>query len=83
MFTLIFWKAAAERSIKTVAQAAVATLTIGATTGLFDVDWQTVASVSLLSGVVSILTSIASDAVTGHTGPSLTAAEALPKHRAE
>ena len=50
-------KAAAVRSIKTVAQTAVAT--IGTTAMFSEVDWVMVASTSLLSGVLSILTSVA------------------------
>ena len=50
-------KAAAVRSIKTVAQTAVAT--IGTTAMFSDVNWVMVASTSLLAGVLSILTSVA------------------------
>ena len=49
-------KAAAVRSIKTVAQTAVAT--IGTTAMFSDVNWVMVASTSLLAGVLSILTSV-------------------------
>ena len=50
-------KAAGIRSIKTVAQTAVAT--IGTAVVLGNVDWVMVASASALAGVVSLLTSIA------------------------
>lgn len=50
-------KAAGIRAIKTVAQTAVAT--IGTAAVLGNVDWVMVASASALSGVVSLLTSIA------------------------
>ena len=50
-------KAAGVRAIKTVAQTAVAT--IGTTAAIRDVDWALVASASILSGVISLLTSIA------------------------
>lgn len=72
-----FWVAAGERAIKTVAQTAIAT--IGTTAAIHQVDWVVVGSVSALAALLSILTSIASDAVTG-TGPSL-ADEALPGRR--
>lgn len=49
-------KCAGIRAIKTVAQTAVAS--IGATALLSDIDWITVISASVLSGVLSLLTSI-------------------------
>jgi hypothetical protein len=52
-----FWAYAGERSIKTVAQTALATMSVGAV-GIFDVDWVNVASVAALSGVMSLLTSV-------------------------
>ena len=49
--------AATTRAVKTVAQAAIATI---GTTALFNqVDWRIVVSTSLLAGVLSILTSLA------------------------
>ncbi len=50
-------KAAAVRAVKTVAQTAVAT--IGTCAVLSDVNWVMVVSASALSGVLSLLTSIA------------------------
>ncbi len=50
---------AAERSIKTIAQTALATLGAAQVLGFFNVDWMQVLSVALLAGVMSILTSIA------------------------
>lgn len=50
-------KASLVRAVKTVAQTAVGT--IGASTLISDVSWQVVVSASLLSGLVSILTSVA------------------------
>ena len=52
-----WWKAAGIRAIKTVAQTAVATIGVSAT--MTDVDWLLVLSASLLSGILSLLTSIA------------------------
>lgn len=57
MFTLEFWNYAGERAIKTVAQAAIAYLGTG-TIGLFEIDWYSLASVSLGAGLLSVLTSI-------------------------
>ena len=55
--TVKWLKAAGVRAIKTVAQAAIAT--IGASATLGEVNWVMVGSASLLAGVVSILTSVA------------------------
>jgi len=52
-----FWAYAGERSIKTIAQTALATMSVGAV-GIFDVDWLNVASVAALAGVMSLLTSV-------------------------
>ncbi len=49
-------KAAAVRAIKTVAQTAIAT--IGVSAVMSDVNWIAVASASILSGILSILTSV-------------------------
>lgn len=57
IFTKEWLKAAAIRAIKTVAQTAVATIGTAAVIG--EVDWLMVGSAALLSGVLSLLTSIA------------------------
>lgn len=57
VFTKQWFKAAVIRAIKTVAQTAVSMLTVGQ---LFtDVDWVGIASISLVAGIISILTSLA------------------------
>lgn len=56
-YTKKWLKAAAVRAVKTVAQTAVAT--IGTAAVLGDVNWVMVASASALSGVLSLLTSVA------------------------
>ena len=50
-------KAAAIRALKTVAQAAIAT--IGTTAIITEIDWRIVISSALVAGLLSILTSIA------------------------
>lgn len=50
-------KAAGVRAVKTIAQTAVAT--IGTSAVISEVDWRIVLSASLLSGILSVLTSIA------------------------
>lgn len=50
-------KAAGVRAIKTMAQTAIAT--IGTTAVMSQVDWVIVGSTTALSGILSILTSVA------------------------
>lgn len=57
MYLKDFIKAAIIRAVRTIAQTAVAT--IGTTAVISEVDWLTVGSASLLAGILSILTSIA------------------------
>lgn len=53
-----WFKAAAVRALKTVAQTAVGMLT-GNMVGIMEVDWVAVLSVSAMAGIVSLLTSVA------------------------
>lgn len=52
-----FWKASIIRAIRTIAQTAIAT--IGTAFVLSDVNWGMVVSASVLAGILSVLTSIA------------------------
>ena len=51
-----WWKAAAVRAIRTMAQTAVAT--IGTGTMIADINWLAVGSATLIAGLLSVLTSI-------------------------
>ena len=62
MWSRKFWQDSAERSIKTFAQTAVSFLVIG-TTGVLEVNWEQIVSVSGIAALASVLTSIASDRV--------------------
>ena len=53
----LWWKAAGIRALKTVCQTAIAM--IGTTALMQDVNWLAVLSASALSGVLSLLTSLA------------------------
>ncbi|HJC21365.1 MAG TPA: holin [Candidatus Butyricicoccus avicola] len=55
--TIKWLKAAGIRAIKTVAQSAIGV--IGAATIMGDVNWPMVLSAAVLSGIVSLLTSVA------------------------
>ena len=55
--TKAWFKAAGIRSLRTVAQAAIAA--IGSGTMFSNIDWKIVVSTSLLAGLLSILTSVA------------------------
>ncbi len=55
--TRLWLKAAGVRAVKTTAQAALALIPAAAT--ISQVDWRVVASTALLSGLTSLLTSVA------------------------
>lgn len=52
-----WWKAAGIRAVKTMAQAAIAT--IGASTMITETNWVMVGSATVMAGLLSILTSLA------------------------
>lgn len=55
---MVEWlKAAGTRAVKTMAQTALASITVGA--AMSDIKWATVASVALVAGIASVLTSLA------------------------
>lgn len=69
MWTVLFWKAVAERAIKTFCQGAVALL-VGDGIGITEVNWLSVLSVAGLAAIASVLTSVASAGATDGS-PSL------------
>lgn len=52
-----WFKAALVRALKTIAQVMIGMITVGA--AIYEVDWLYIVSVAVVSGIVSILTSIA------------------------
>ncbi len=71
-----FWKAAAERAVKSAAQGAILAGVGAVGFDAFTADWASIGGAALGMGLLSLLTSIGSDALTGD-GPSLTDAETL------
>ncbi len=70
IWTASFWRQAAERAIKTAAQAGAAFFVVGST-GVADVDWATVGGVAGAAAVASVLTSLASAPFGPADSPSL------------
>ena len=77
MWTAAFWKAAAERAIRTFAQTFAALLVADPVIGVFEFNWLDAVQVSGLAALASVLTSLAASAVTANPGPSITDAEVL------
>ncbi|WP_055696479.1 holin [Streptomyces silaceus] len=75
MNTGAFWKATAERAVRTFAQSSLA-LMAGDGIGLLDVNWGEVASVGGLAAVAAVLTAIVTSG--GTTGPGITETVATP-----
>lgn len=69
MWTLVFWKGAAERAVKTFAQSVLATLGVGAT-GLLHADWLGALDIGGLAAVLSVLTSLVTVTTVVSTSPS-------------
>lgn len=75
MNTLAFWKATAERAVRTFAQSSLALLA-GDGIGIVDVDWGEVASVGGLAAVAAVLTAIVTSG--GPVGPGITETVTTP-----
>lgn len=80
MFTAAFWKAAAERAVKTAAQTGLVAwgATVFTNVGEVVPTLEAVGLAALSGAILSLLTSVGSDAVSAQDGPSLTDAEVLP-----
>lgn len=79
VFTRRFWLAALERAFKSAAQAAI--LVLGADQlNVLTVAWPEVGGFAAGGFVLSVLTSVASDAITQSDGPSLANEIAVGKH---
>jgi hypothetical protein len=74
IFSRAFWRASAERAVKSAAQGAILAFGAGQA-NVLDLDWSTCGGFAGGAFVLSLLTSIGSDALTGGSGPSLTNAE--------
>ncbi|MEV8017609.1 holin [Streptomyces sp. NPDC086554] len=70
MWTAVFWKATAERAIRTFAQSLGAVLVAGATT-LLDVDWQAALATAGMATLLAVLTAVGAANV-GSGGPGIT-----------
>lgn len=70
MWTQKFWQEAAERAVKTAAQAALAFFIVGQTV-FTEVDWAVVAGGTAVAAIASVLTSLASAPFGPVESPSL------------
>lgn len=70
MRTAGFWKATAERALRTFAQSLAAVLVAGATT-LLDVDWKAALATAGMATLLAVLTAVGA-ANAGARGPGLT-----------
>ena len=70
MYDINFWKASAERAVKTFAQALVALAGVEMV-GIHAVDWPEMLSVAAMAALLSVLTSVASANFGKNPGPSL------------
>jgi hypothetical protein len=69
-----FWKGAAERAIRTAAQAVIALLSTDVA-GILSVDWVQTASVAGMAAFLSVLMSIVATGVGDHESPSFVRGE--------
>lgn len=79
MWTAGFWKATAERALRTFAQSLAAVLVAGATT-LLDVDWKAALATAGMATLLAVLTAVGA-ANAGAHGPGIT--ETPTAHRGQ
>jgi hypothetical protein len=70
MWTAAFWKATAERTIRTVAQSLIALIGTN-TVQITDLDWVQMLLASATAGVLTVLTCIVATGVGDKGSPSL------------
>ncbi|TGB02578.1 holin [Streptomyces sp. MZ04] len=70
MWTVVFWKATAERALRTFAQSLGAVLVAGATS-LLDVDWEAALATAGMATLLAVLTAVGAAKV-GAGGPGIT-----------
>lgn len=78
IWTLDFWKAAAERAIRSFAFATGAALA-GGVTNIAEVPWQSALGMGAMAAVLSLLASVSVNRATGD-GPALTKSETVVEH---
>lgn len=78
MFSLVFWKAAAERAVNTFAQAFLAAFIVGGTpTAFADIAWWPITQVALIAAGISAIKSVIVNTASQGDGPGFTSAETL------
>jgi hypothetical protein len=70
MWSLGFWKQTAERALRTAAQVALSFWVVGET-GVLDVDWVQLGSVTGLAALASVLMSIIGSGLNDAETPSM------------
>lgn len=78
MFDIDFWKASAERAVKTFIQVLLAGLGT-AQVGIMDLAWEQSLSLAASAAVLSLLTSLGSANLGGKAGPSLVGETTKPE----
>ncbi|MFG2650458.1 holin [Streptomyces sp. NPDC048436] len=79
MWTAGFWKATAERALRTFAQALAAVLVAGATT-LLDVDWKAALATAGMATLLAVLTAVGASRAGTH-GPGITETPTVRQRR--